>query len=100
MKKYGDYKLALRVAVDSIPVKRTLILSSLLEGCSTTQEISRNTSLPQTTITYELGDMRMLGVITESPSGSGWEILEEIEFELRKTGIVARLSRKVTPMAA
>jgi hypothetical protein len=100
VKLYGDYKLALRVAVDSIPVKRTLILSNLLEGCSTTQEISRNTSLPKTTISYELADMRMLGVITESSSGSGWEILEEIEFELRKTGIVAQLSRKVTPMAA
>ena len=93
-------RLALRVAVGSIPVKRTLILSSLLDGCSTTQEISRNTSLPKTTISYELADMRLLGVITESSSGSGWEILEEIEVELRDTGFTTVLSRKVTPMAA
>jgi hypothetical protein len=97
---YGEYRLALRIAVDSIPVKRTLVLSSLLEGCSTIQQISRNTSLPQTTISYELGDMGMLGVITESSSSSGWGILEEIEAELRETGFIAKLSRKGTPMAA
>ena len=81
----ADYRLALRVAVDSIPRKRLNLISSLLGGETSASRISEVTSIPNSTVQYELEDLRVLGLVNKSSQNSTWEISDDIKDELAET---------------
>ena len=93
----ADYRLALRVAVDSIPKKRMKLISGLLEGESGASRISAVTSIPNSTVQYELEDLRMLGLITKSSTRDGWEIPDQVKDELTATGMAGFIHAKLPP---
>ena len=93
----ADYRLALRVAVDSIPKKRMKLISGLLEGESGASRISEVTSIPNSTVQYELEDLRMLGLITKSSTRDGWEIPDQVKDELTATGMAGFIHVKLPP---
>jgi len=91
----ADYRLALRVAVDSIPKKRMQLISGLLEGESGTSRISEVTSIPNSTVQYELEDLRVSGLITKSSTSGGWEIPDKVKDELTGTGMAGFIHVKI-----
>jgi hypothetical protein len=93
----GDYRLALRVAIDSIPSRRLGLISHLLEGNSSASRISKLTSTPLSSVQYGLEDLQLLGLITKSRTGDGWEISDETKFELAGTGMSRFIHAKLPP---
>ncbi len=93
--EYGEYRLALRTALDCIPTNRVYLLSGLLDGGRSVGELANHVGLPQTTVEYELVDLRLLGVTTKLPTGDGWAVEEETMASLRTTGVAGYISRNV-----
>ena len=93
--EYGEYRLALRTALDCIPTNRVYLLSGLLDGGRSAGELANHVGLPQTTVEYELIDLRLLGVTTKLPTGDGWAIEEETMAALRNTDLAGYISHNV-----
>ena len=93
--EYGEYRLALRAALDCIPTNRVYLLSGLLDGGRSAGELANHVGLPQTTVEYELIDLRLLGVTTKLPTGDGWAIEEETMAALRNTDLAGLISHNV-----
>lgn len=98
--KYGEYRIALRAALDCIPIRRVLVLSSLINGDFSVGQIAERTTLPRTTIQYELEDLRLLRVTQKLSTGSGWGIDEETMAAMRNTGVAGYVSRNIPPSPA
>ena len=96
----GEYRIALRAAVDCIPIRRLLVLSALMNGDFSVGQIAERTTFPSTTVQYELEDLRLLKVTQKLTTGSGWVIKEEIMAALRNTGLAGYVSRSIPPSSA
>ena len=101
-----EFELLLRVAADSIPLRRSTVLKALLDGKTTQALISAYTHLPATTVKVELEDLEMLKVVVRSIKDStlragaenmGWRIEPTFQQKLDDVGLRERLTRKVTP---
>ena len=97
----AGYRLALRVAVDSIPKMRTLILRAILMGQTREADIIRGLLLPKTTLHYELEDLIAIRVLKQRENSNEYQISDPVLEEMRKTGMAKYLSRDNTsPLVA
>ena len=97
----SSYSLALRVAVDSIPKMRTLILRAILMGQTREADITRGLLLPKPTLHYELEDLIAIRVLKKGENSNEYQISDPVLEEMRKTGMANYLSRHNTsPLVA
>jgi len=97
----AGYRLALRVAVDSIPKMRTLILRAILMGQTREADIIRGLLLPKPTLHYQLEDLIAIRVLKKGENSNEYQISAPVLEEMRKTGMAKYLSRHNTsPLVA
>ena len=95
MTEHGEYRLALRAALDCIPTNRVYLLSGLLDGGRSVGELANHVALPQTTVQVELEGLSLLGTTTKLPTGDGWVVEEKTMASLRTTGVARYISHNV-----
>lgn len=83
-----DIKVGRRVALNTIPATRSLIIDSIpLEGAISTDRLQLVTGLPESTISYIVGDLEALGVVRVQHNAV-------IANEITLTPLIARLWRQ------
>ena len=93
--EYGEYRLALRTALDCIPTNRVYLLSGLLDGGRSVGELANHVGLPTTTVWIELEDLRLIGATTKLTTGDGWTVERETMAALRNTDLAGFISHNV-----
>lgn len=87
-----DLAIARRLALDSIPLNRRLILSALLTMAPLSQiEIASATELPDSTTQYHLADLQALHVIDVTTGGKGnrteYRFLRPFQEDIKLAGL-------------